>query len=49
MDIKQIAEEMFNDIVRDYENEKMIKNKGFVCKTTSSEFLRKINRSGFYD
>lgn len=36
---KQIAEELFKEIVQDYENEKMIKNGGFVQRTTSSEFL----------
>lgn len=36
---KQIAEKLFKEIVQDYENEKMIKNGGFVQRTTSSEFL----------
>lgn len=36
---KQIAEELFNEIVRDYENEKMLRNGGFVEKTTSAKFL----------
>ena len=49
MDIKQMTERMFTEIVRDYENEKMMRNGGFVCRTTSSEFLKKMNRSGIYD
>lgn len=36
---KQIAQELFKEIVQEYENEKMIKNGGFVQRTTSSEFL----------
>ncbi|MBO5180188.1 MAG: hypothetical protein J6B87_07590 [Clostridia bacterium] len=36
---KQIAQQLFKEIVQDYENEKMIKNGGFVQRTTSSEFL----------
>ena len=49
MNIKQIANKMFLDIVQDYENEKMMKNGGFVCRTTSKVFLKKLNRSGLYD
>lgn len=49
MNIKQLAEKMFFDIVQDYENEKMMKNGGFVCRTKTSEFLKKMNRSGLYD
>ena len=49
MNIKQIVDKMFLDIVQDYENEKMMKNGGFVCRTTSKVFLKKLNRSGLYD
>ena len=36
---KKIVEEMFDDIVFEYENEQMIKNGGIVKKTTSLEIL----------
>lgn len=39
MNIKKIVEEMFDDIVFEYENEQMIKNGGIVKKTTSLEIL----------
>ena len=39
MNIKKIVEELFGEIVEDYENEKMIRNGGLVKKTTASEFV----------
>ena len=39
MNIEKIVEEMFGDITKEYENEKMIKNKGIVKKTTAKVFL----------
>lgn len=39
MNIKKIVEEMFGEIVLEYENEQMIRNGGIVKKTTSSEIL----------
>lgn len=36
---KQIAQNLFNEIVKEYENEKMLKNGGFVEKTTTTKFL----------
>ena len=39
MNIKKIVEEMFGDIVQEYENEKMIKNKGIVKRTKANVFL----------
>lgn len=36
---KQIAQKLFKEIVIDYENEKMLKNRGFVQRTTSIDFL----------
>ena len=41
MNIKKIIEEMFGEIVEDYENEKMIKNKGFVKKQKANEILNR--------
>lgn len=42
MQAKQIAQKMFTDIVKEYENEKMIKQGGFVKKTTPKKILSKI-------
>lgn len=39
MNKKELAKKMFQEIVKDYENEKMIENKGFVQRTTTEEFL----------
>jgi len=39
MNIKKYTEQMFNEIVKEYENEKMIKNKGYIQKTTAYEIL----------
>lgn len=39
MNIKKIVEEMFGEIVKDYENENMIKNGGYVKKTTACEIV----------
>lgn len=39
MNIKQIAQQMFEDIKKDYENEKMIQYGGYIQKTTAQEFL----------
>lgn len=39
MDIKKLCEKMFSDIVYDYENELMRKNKGVVRRTTSKKIL----------
>ena len=36
---KQIAQKLFREIVEEYENEKMIKNNGFIQKTTIKEYL----------
>lgn len=41
MKIKNLAKKMFDEIVEDYENEKMIKDGGLVKRTTSKEFLSK--------
>lgn len=38
-EIKQMAQQLFKEIVEEYENEKMLKNGGFVQRTTSSQFL----------
>lgn len=40
MNIKKIVEELFEEIVKDYENEKMVQNGGIVKKTTASSFRR---------
>lgn len=39
MNIEKLAKQMFNEIVKDYENEKMIENRGYVQRTTSAQFL----------
>ena len=39
MNIKNLVNEMFIEIVKDYENEKMIENKGCIQRTTACEFL----------
>ena len=39
MNIQKIVDKMFNEIVKDYENEKMIQNGGYTNKTTAQEFL----------
>lgn len=39
MNIKKYTEEIFQEIVRDYENEKMIQNKGILKKTTAYKIL----------
>lgn len=39
MNIEKIINEMFQDIIEDYENEKMIQNKGYIKKTTAQEIL----------
>lgn len=40
MNIKKIVEELFGEIVDDYENEKMIENGGIIKKTTAGNFRR---------
>lgn len=40
MNIKKIVEEMFGDLVDDYENEKMIQNRGIVKKTIARDIRR---------
>lgn len=39
MEAKIIARQMFKEIVEEYENEKMIKQGGFIKKTTPREIL----------
>ena len=41
MNIKRIVEELFGEIVEDYENEQMIKNGGCVKKTIAGDFLER--------
>lgn len=41
MNIKKIVEELFGEIVEDYENEQMLKNGGCIKKTVASDFLRR--------
>lgn len=39
MNIKKIIEEMFGEAIEEYENEKMIKNRGIVKRTTAKDIL----------
>ena len=39
MNIEKFANKIFEEIVYEYENKKMIQNKGFVQRTTAKEFL----------
>lgn len=39
MNIKKLSKQIFKEIVKDYENEKMIQNKGYLQKTTAQEIL----------
>lgn len=39
MNLKNFVEQIFQEIVYEYENEKMIKNGGFIKKTTALEIL----------
>lgn len=39
MNIKNLVDEMFDEIVKEYENDKMIENGGFLKRTTAHEFL----------
>lgn len=42
MNIEKIINELFGEIKKDYENEKMIENKGYKEKTTAKEFKRRF-------
>lgn len=44
MDSKQIAQQLFDEIVERYENEKMLKNGGFVRRTTATELLMRLKK-----
>lgn len=39
MNIRSFADEIIEEIIKEYENEKMIENGGFVQRTTTAEFL----------
>lgn len=39
MNLKKFTEQIFNEIVKEYESEKMIENRGYVQRTTSAQFL----------
>lgn len=39
MNLEQYVKQMFEEIVKEYENEKMIKNGGLIQKTTAYEIL----------
>lgn len=43
MNIKNLVDEMFNEIKQNYENEKMIQEGGFIKKTTARDFLGGLN------
>lgn len=39
MDLEKYVEKLFKEMVYEYENKKMIQDKGIIKKTTASEFL----------
>lgn len=39
MNIEKLVTKMFNEMVRDYENKKLVQNKSIVKRTTASEIL----------
>lgn len=39
MNIEKYVDKVFSEIVKDYENEKMIQDGGCLKKTTANEFL----------